>query len=50
MTKMNELKFSENSTGKTFKGKSFLYNFMSSLREKINAPIKKAITKKKKLT
>ena len=46
MTKMNELKFSENSTGKTFKGKSFLYNFMSSLREKINAPIKKAITKK----
>tara|TARA_Y100000590_G_C15408912_1_gene896817 strand:+ start:32 stop:502 length:471 start_codon:yes stop_codon:yes gene_type:complete len=47
MTKMNELKFSENSTGKTFKGKSFLYNFMSSLREKINAPIKKAITKKK---
>ena len=46
MSKMNELKFSENSTGKTFKGKSFLYKFMSSVREKVNAPIKKAITKK----
>ena len=46
MSKMNELEFSENSTGKSFKGKSFLYKFMSSVREKINAPIKKAITKK----
>ena len=46
MSKMNELEFSENSTGKSFKGKSFLYKFMSSVREKVNAPIKKAITKK----
>ena len=46
MEKMNELKFSKNSTGTEFKGKSFLFKFMSSVREKINAPIKKAITKK----
>ena len=44
--KMNELTFSENSTGTSFTGKSFLYKFMTSVREKVNAPIKKAIRKK----
>ena len=43
---MNELEFAKNTTSSQLKGKSFLFNFMSSVRQKINDPIKKAITKK----
>ena len=45
ITKMNELEFSKNATGTKFKGKSFIFKFMNSVRQKINDPIKKAITK-----
>tara|TARA_Y100000590_G_scaffold441596_1_gene568577 strand:- start:228 stop:692 length:465 start_codon:yes stop_codon:yes gene_type:complete len=45
INKMNELEFTKNETGDKLRGKSFLYKFMSSLRHKINDPIKKSILK-----
>tara|TARA_B100000989_G_scaffold255608_1_gene204546 strand:- start:405 stop:857 length:453 start_codon:yes stop_codon:yes gene_type:complete len=37
---MNDLKFAKQTTEKDFQNDSILYNVFSSLREKINAPIK----------
>ena len=37
---MNDLKFAKQTTEKDFQNESILYNVFSSLREKINAPIK----------
>jgi hypothetical protein len=37
---MNDLKFAKQTTEKDFQNDSMLYNVFSSLREKINAPIK----------
>ena len=36
---MNELKLSKDITGKAFKKNSFVYDFMSSLRQKVNDPL-----------
>ena len=42
---MNEIKFGENFTGVDYEKKSFIYNFLSSLRQKIDDPLgKKRIT------
>ena len=41
ITKMNDIDFSPNETGKNFSKKSFLYNFLSSMRQKINDPLGK---------
>ena len=41
---MNKFEFNENSTNNSFSKNSFVYDFLSSLRQKINAPIKKKKT------
>ena len=46
---MNELKISKNETGKNFKKNSFIYEFMSSLRQKINDPLGKRAEKRKSI-
>jgi hypothetical protein len=45
---MKKLKIAENMTGKKFKKNSFIYNFMSSLRQKINDPLNKRAEKTKR--
>lgn len=45
--KMNDLKFSKNTTETDVFKKDFLYNVMSSLRQKVNNPLKKSINKGK---
>ena len=41
ITKMNEYDFSEEKTIITYSKKSFVYDFISSLRQKINSPANK---------
>ena len=41
LQKMNELTFSENVTKKKYTNNSFVYTFLTSLREKINAPTRR---------
>ena len=36
---MNEIKVTKNETGKIFSKNSFIYDFMSSLRQKVNDPL-----------
>ena len=38
---MNELQFNKKMTENVYKNNDFVYNFLSSLREKINSPTKK---------
>tara|TARA_B100000029_G_scaffold156747_1_gene151967 strand:+ start:1650 stop:2111 length:462 start_codon:yes stop_codon:yes gene_type:complete len=38
---MNDIKFDENETGINYSKKSFIYNFLSSLRQKIDDPLGK---------
>ncbi len=38
---MNEIKFDENITGVNYSKKSFIYNFLSSIRQKIDDPLGK---------
>ena len=38
---MNDYKFVEKATQKSFSQNSFVYGVLSSLREKINAPVRK---------
>ena len=38
---MNKIKFDENETGINYSQKSFIYNFLSSLRQKIDDPLGK---------
>ncbi len=38
---MNEIKFDENITGVNYSKRSFIYNFLSSLRQKIDDPLGK---------
>tara|TARA_B100001057_G_scaffold67339_1_gene61053 strand:+ start:713 stop:1174 length:462 start_codon:yes stop_codon:yes gene_type:complete len=38
---MNNIKFDENITGINYKKKSFIYNFLSSVRQKIDDPLGK---------
>ena len=46
---MNTLKISENKTGQNFKKNSFVYDFMSSLRQKVNDPLGKRAEKRKSI-
>jgi hypothetical protein len=46
---MKRLKIAENMTGKKFKKNSFIYDFMSSLRQKINDPLGVRAKKRKKI-
>ena len=39
INKMNKLTFTEKSTEKTYSKKSFVYDFLSSMRQKINDPL-----------
>ncbi len=41
LQKMNDLKFSESVTKKKYANNSFVYTFLTSLREKINAPTRR---------
>ncbi len=38
---MNNIKFVENSTGSVYSKRSFVYDFLSSMRQKINDPMRK---------
>ena len=41
MNDMNEIEFSEDQTGVNYSKKSFIYNFLSSVRQKIDDPLGK---------
>ena len=41
LTKMNEIKFSKKTTNIDYKKASFVYDFLSSMRQKINDPLGK---------
>ena len=47
---MNDLKISKDITGKKFKKNSFIYDFVSSLRQKINDPLGKRAKKRKEIS
>ena len=47
--KMNNIKITKNVTGQSFKKKSFIYEFMSSMRQKINDPLNKRAENQKKI-
>ena len=44
---MNDLKFTKEVTLSGYSKNSFVYSFLTSLREKINSPAKKRVNKKK---
>jgi hypothetical protein len=46
---MNNIKVSEDITGKNFKKNSFLYSFFSSLRQKVNDPLGVRAKKRKEI-
>ena len=45
INKMNKLDFSKNTTEKSYSKNTFMYNLLTSLREKINAPRRKILKK-----
>ena len=47
---MNRIKISKKSTGKAFKKNSFIYDFMSSMRQKINDPLGQRVKKRKEIS
>ena len=47
---MKDIKIAKDETGKKFKKNSFIYNFLSSLRQKINDPLGVRAKKRKKIT
>ena len=44
---MNDIIISKNTTGKIFKKRSFVYDFLSSMRQKINDPLGQRAKKRK---
>ena len=48
LTKMNDVEISKLETTDTFQKRTFLHNFLTSLRRKINEPIKNRIKKNRK--
>ena len=46
--KMNDIKFSEEITESGYSKNSFVYSFLTSLREKINSPVKNRVNKRSK--
>jgi len=47
---MNEIRIAKNTTGKAFKKNSFIYDFMSSLRQKINDPLGQRAKKREEIS
>ncbi|MDC0988152.1 hypothetical protein OAR24_01875 [Candidatus Pelagibacter sp.] len=47
---MKDIKISKDTTGKKFKKNSFIYDFVSSLRQKINDPLGKRAKKRKEIS
>ena len=47
---MNNLKISKNETGKNYTKNNFIYNFFSSLREKVNDPLGQRAKKRKEIS
>jgi outer membrane protein assembly factor BamE (lipoprotein component of BamABCDE complex) len=47
---MNEIQIAKDITGKKFKKNSFIYDFMSSLRQKVNDPLGKRAKKRKEIS
>ena len=47
---MNELNVVNSETGKIFRKNSFIYNFFSSLRQKVNDPLGKRAKKRKEIS
>ena len=47
---MENIKISKDITGKKFKKNSFIYDFMSSLRQKVNDPLGKRAKKRKEIS
>ena len=47
---MKKIKITKDETGKKFKKNSFIYDFMSSLRQKINDPLGKRAKKRKEIS
>ena len=47
---MNNIKISKDTTGKKFRKNSFIYDFVSSLRQKINDPLGKRAKKRKEIS
>ena len=47
---MNNIKITKNVTGDNFKKNSFIYDFMSSMRQKINDPLGARAAKRKKIS
>ena len=41
LTNMQDLKFAEQTTGNQYKKNTFVYDFLSSMRQKINDPLNK---------
>ena len=46
---MNELKFVEDETGVSYSKRSFVYDFLSSMRQKVNDPLGVRSKKRKKI-
>ena len=47
---MKKLKIAENTTEKGFRKNTFVYDFMSSMRQKINDPLNKRVEKQKEIS
>jgi len=47
---MNDLKLTKNITGKAFRKNSFIYDFMSSLRQKVNDPLGQRAKQRKSIS
>ena len=47
---MEKIKISKNQTKTGFTKKSFIYNFMSSMRQKVNDPLGKRAKKRKRVS
>ena len=47
---MNEIKISKNITGDNFRKKTFIYNFLSSMRQKANDPLNVRAAKRKEIS
>ena len=47
---MNNLKITKNETGKNYIKNNFVYNFFSSLRQKINDPLGQRVKKRKEIS
>ena len=47
---MEDIKIAKETTGSTYRGNSFIYEFMSSMRQKINDPLGQKAKKRKEIS